>query len=147
MGFFLSRCPQCNCLLEVLSAIDAPLCRLCHKPHWQRAGCDFGKNTNADIGKAPQGGKRTPGRSGDSSSFRIPAQAGEKLAKNTPREGRDVLKGAKPTSTASTEKPDPQQPAQARPPWKRGIAEKPAPGMRKTARKVKRKKARKGNAK
>jgi len=29
----------------VVSAIDPPLCRLCSKPHWQRAGCDFGKKS------------------------------------------------------------------------------------------------------
>lgn len=38
-------------------------------------------NTNADEGKAPKGGKRTPGRSGDSSSLRLSARAGETLAK------------------------------------------------------------------
>ncbi len=81
-----------------MSAIDAPLCRLCNKPHWQREPHDFGKNTNADEGKAPQGGERTRGRSRDCSSSRITARAGERPVKNTSREGRDVLK-AKATST------------------------------------------------
>lgn len=35
-----------------MSAIDAPLCRLCHKPHWQRAGCDFGKDAKRALGIA-----------------------------------------------------------------------------------------------
>ena len=60
------------------------MCPICNTPHWSRQPHDFGKITNADIGKAPQGGKRTPGRSGDSSSFRIPAQAGGKPAKDLP---------------------------------------------------------------
>lgn len=64
-----------------MSAIDPPLCRLCGKAHWQRAGCDFGKNTNADRGKAPNGGKRTPGRSGDCYGSRINARAGGRPAK------------------------------------------------------------------
>jgi len=31
-----------------MSACDAPLCRLCGKAHWQREGCDFGKNTQRE---------------------------------------------------------------------------------------------------
>jgi hypothetical protein len=54
-----------------MSAIDPPLCKVCGYEHWIREGhkfgqtrvvvvLDFGKNT--DTGKAPQGGKRPPGR-------------------------------------------------------------------------------------
>jgi len=32
-----------------MSAIDAPLCRLCQKIHWPRAGCDFGKSAPKPI--------------------------------------------------------------------------------------------------
>lgn len=35
-----------------MSAIDPPLCRLCGKTHWQRAGCDFGKNTSREGRRA-----------------------------------------------------------------------------------------------
>jgi hypothetical protein len=72
-----------------------------------------------------------------------PAAAAAKPATNSRREGRDVLKGAKPTSTASTERPNPLSPL----PPARGIyqtkADKVTPGKRKTAPKAKKRKGKK----
>lgn len=67
-----------------------PKCRLCEKAHWPRAGCLFGP----------------------AMAYLDKVAAAQKAAKkpNTPREGHRVLKGEKPTRSASTERPDPPIP-------------------------------------
>ena len=128
-------------------SMEAPLCRLCEKRYWSREGCDFGKNTNADEGKAPKGGERRPGRSGDCSSSRLIAQAGGTPVENTSREGRDVLKAeaARPDATSTlptgNARPAPANPGKTA--GKKGTAAKPAPGKRKTAPKANRKRVKK----
>lgn len=79
--------------------MDRPFCPLCKTNHFAREDHDFGKDTSAERGEAPQGGERRPGRSGDCSSSRLTAQAGGTPVKNTSREGRRVLK-------AEAERPD-----------------------------------------
>ena len=63
------------------------------------------------------------------------------FGKDLQREGRDVLKGAKPTSSAPTGKPNPLQPPARSMAEDQTKADKVAPGKRKTARKAKRRKA------
>jgi len=68
-----------------------------------------------------------------------PGAAAPKPAPNSRREGCDVLKGAKPTSTASTEKPNPP-PATQSTGKRAGRAAKPSPGKRKPRKQAKAKK-------
>jgi len=63
-------------------SMEAPMCKICEHRHYVRDPHQFGKNTSADVGKAPRGGERTPGRSGDCYGSRLSAQAGERPAKN-----------------------------------------------------------------
>lgn len=152
-------------------SMEAPHCRICDHKHWARephilpADAPTEKrskrpaialpapakasitNTNADRGKAPKGGKRTPGRSGDSLSFRIAARVGGTPATNTSREGRRVLKAeaARPdaTRTAATAKPNPPPATPGKPAGKQTNAEKVTPGKRQTASKANKRKGKK----
>lgn len=72
---------------------------------------------------------------------------GRHAATNTPREGHDVLKGAKPTSSASTESPNPphSKPEKACPTSSPSRKRKKKPGKKKPSRRQRR--ARAGGAK
>lgn len=81
------------------SGAGAPKCKLCGQPHWLRVGCN---------GLQFSGG-RLAGKTDDH---------------NTPREGHRVLKGAKPTRSASTESPNPPTPRTKKRKAKRGAKRK-----------------------
>lgn len=105
-----------------------PKCRLCGKNHFAREGCKF---ESVREGFA---------------ALMTHAVLKRMESRDTPREGRRVLKGstgkvspAKPTRTASTEKANPPTPAKA--PAKQTIAEKVRPGKPKTAPRKRKKKS------
>ena len=133
-------------------SMEAPMCRICEHRHWAREPHQLppdapaekrSTRTPAPVGEAPKGGERRPGRSGDCSSSRLTAQAGETPAKNTSREGRDVLK-AKATSTDREHlEAQPATATPGKPAGRQGPAAKPAPGKRKTAPKANRKRVKK----
>ena len=122
-----------------MSASGPPLCRICQKEHWMRDPHILPANAPGEVRakrKMIENNVKTSSaiRTGNP-TITMPAPA-KRSKQNTRREGRDVLKGAKPTSTASTERPNPSA-TPGKPAGKKGRnAAKPSPGKRKPRTKI-----------